>query len=310
MQKVLFDEVGHIYTEIATGEVIKSVTNILKDVGFGPQNGFKSEAMNKAADKGNRVHKMYNDIIVYGMVCTDPDLEKYVDAFNAFMAKTEAVPVNGEYQVFGTILSTKIAGTVDLKVKINGKTIIIDFKTTKKIEKYHAYQLALYSELDEEEIDNAYILQVMPNGSYVCMSAEDIAPGCFASAKKIVEAYENGEKFEDFQALSETDDIKEYCRIANEMETLKVQLDKYAKKIKGMVSAGTAKCSLLEVSYRKPAVKDTFDEDGLIAVIDDASVYTGAEVKELIELFHTLDVGTAGSYAIKVVKEKKEKSVK
>lgn len=310
MAKVIFDETNHVYTEIETGEVVKSVTQILKEIGFGPQNGFKSDAMNKAADRGNRIHKLYNNFIVFGEETEDKEDEKYLNVLKEVIAIKELQSVNGEYQVFGKILETKIAGTVDYKAIKDGKKIIIDFKTTKKIEKYHAYQLALYAKLDEDEIEDAYILQVTPNGSYVFMSAEDIAPGCFSAVEEMVMAYEAKQKFEDFQPLIVNADVEKYVELSGKIETLKTELDSCSNRIKKMVNRGSAKCDKIEVTYRRPTVKDSFDEDGFVESIDPDSTYTGAEIKELIEMFHTLEVSAAGSFSIKVVKLKKVKDEK
>jgi len=306
MQKVLFEPIEHKYTEIATGEIIPSVSTILKAVGFGPQNGFKSKAMTVAADRGTEIHEMYNNYILFGTECQNPELQGYMNALKLFEKENNVIPVNGEYQVFGTINGVKVAGTVDYKACKDGKLVIIDFKSTKAIEKYHAYQLAMYAELDDETIEDAYVLQVFPNGSYVLMSANTVAPGCFRMVNRIIDSYTKEEKFNESEELVESKEVKKYVEIAGKIEVLEADQKKCAEKIKALVTCASAKNSMLEVLYKRPSISDKFFEDEFTTSLDDSTSYTGKEIKELIKQYHRLIVGEKGSYSLKVVKPKEE----
>jgi len=305
MEKINFDAKEHIYTD-SFGKVIPSVSTILKSVGFGPQNGFKNKAMAVAADRGTEVHDIFSNYLLYGTECENEALAGYFKAFMKFTHKHKVLTENTEYQVFNELFGVKIAGTVDFKGEIDGKRVIIDYKTTKAIEKYHAYQIEMYAALDDNHIDECYILQVMPDGNYVFMRSDVIAPGCKEAVQKIVTSYVLETKFEDHMVLESSKELEEYVSLKEQQDMLKKKIEVIEKKIKARVTTGSAKSERIEVTYRKPAVKIVFNEDEFENKFEDNETYTGSEVKSIFSDLHEVEISDAGTYSIKVLPVKKD----
>ena len=307
MRKINFDPVAHVYTD-ENGDVVKSVTQILKAVGFGPQGDYKSEAMVNAAERGNIVHDFLNSHVLFGETADDEvghEHRKYYSAFKKFLSENDVKFECGEYAVFNTINGVDIAGTVDVKCVINGKRAIIDFKTTKTIEKYHAFQLALYRGLDEEKTDAGYILQLMANGQYVLMEDEVICPGCNAATTSILEAYKKGEKFSDVAEMDESADVLKWYDLKQEIEVKEKQKKDIETKLKRCVKGSAAGNKYLTITYTRPTISIDFDEEKFLMALDDETVFTGAEVKELMEICKSVKIGKP-TYKIAAAKTKAE----
>lgn len=113
--------------------------------------------LSKAADIGDRVHNAIENIIVTGnWENNDSELDPYLQGFYHFTERFEPEWLYVEKPIFS--VTHLYAGSFDGIAKINGKTVIIDFKTTRSgISAKVAMQLAAYARADVMFVDGEEI---------------------------------------------------------------------------------------------------------------------------------------------------------
>jgi hypothetical protein len=132
----------------------------------------EAEAIKIAAgEKGSRVHKAISDILLGNTVkitdkySADGEEPKELTAieYEAIMSfvnwlhKTQPEILAVDYTLVNE--EENYAGTIDMKVKINGEIWIIDIKTSKDIYPSHELQVSAYKQADKE-VEKIAILQV------------------------------------------------------------------------------------------------------------------------------------------------------
>lgn len=163
-----FDKDTHTY--IYNGVILPSVSSILRQVFPLKYEGVPSNILNQKAEYGTNLHKFIEIIekkkpkkpLAYIKKYYKPniyqeeslkDYLKIKEQFNIEITDSEKM-VHYEYNY---------AGTLDLKGFVNGKSAIIDIKTTYSLDtNYVSWQNSLY-ELASGDVDELYVLW-LPKG--------------------------------------------------------------------------------------------------------------------------------------------------
>lgn len=133
-----------------------------------------SKATRKAANRGTTIHSLIEAHKKTGVVIeTVPDeLKGYASAFYDWTSKNNLEILESERTVFNE--EYKYAGTLDMLAKLNGETVVLDFKTNKTATIYDeahlqvsAYQHSL------PEMYPAYIVALAPDGTWTQSKARD-----------------------------------------------------------------------------------------------------------------------------------------
>lgn len=163
-----FDKENHIYT--ICGKQVPSVTQILKEVFPNKYDGIPQEILNKKAQYGTELHK-YIEIIekkkpkkplAYIKRYYKPNIyqEESLKQYLKIKEENKINVIANEKLVF---YSLYYCGTLDMIAKVNGKTAIIDIKTTAELDElYVSYQNSLY-EMANGKVDKLYCLW-LPKG--------------------------------------------------------------------------------------------------------------------------------------------------
>ncbi len=167
--ELTFDESTHEYK---LGErIIPSVTQITNILSSIVYKDVDKDILDMASKKGTAIHKAIQDYEVFGEYELEPKWQGYMNQY--FKAKEEIgfEVVKSEQQLH----NSRFAGTIDCVGKLNGKNIIIDWKTTSTLHtKLVQPQLSAYAELidcDGQEMDALYVLQLKKD-SYVWKEIE------------------------------------------------------------------------------------------------------------------------------------------
>ena len=165
---VEFIEDGHIY--LVDGVVVPSVTQILHKVFPEKYAGIPKEVLSAKANYGTDVHK-YIEIInkkkpkrplAYIKKYCNPDMyqEESIRQYLEILKEYNIEILESEKIV---VYKDLYAGTLDIKVKVNGKTAIIDIKTTAELDKNWVSWQNSYYELADEPVEDLYVLW-LPKG--------------------------------------------------------------------------------------------------------------------------------------------------
>lgn len=171
----LSDEFGHSY-EIA-GEPVVGVTTILA-LGVPPEAGLleyykrndidtQEAILQDAKERGTNVHQAIETLLLGGKVNSEdfkrPHEKRAITAFVDWYQKVQPKNVKPEMVVAYLDDDMKFAGTVDFIGTINGKRVIIDFKTSKVHSKKNCLQIEAYRKAyeqayDDDPIEAGYVL--------------------------------------------------------------------------------------------------------------------------------------------------------
>lgn len=114
--------------------------------------GAPDRELNKAADIGDRVHNLLEELINDPLTAVDDELAPYIDGFYQFLDRFEPEWLFVEKPIFS--MTHLYAGSFDAICKIKNKNYMLDFKTTRSgISAKVAMQLAAYSRADVMFID-------------------------------------------------------------------------------------------------------------------------------------------------------------
>lgn len=262
-----FDEQTHTYTN-ENGEVLISVTQLLKLAGISPNYDFVNEEVLKAAaEKGTLIHKEIEDYIKKGEIGFTKELHEFIT-----YVKEQGIKIlASEKQVY----NDKVAGTIDLIFQYsNGKVVYADFKTTSTIHKQAvSYQLSIYKDLDsnsEHEIDANYedadleVWHFLQDGSLEVRSVMEISD---VALNKLYESVATGQPIEkteeEKQFLKELYDAeKVIAYYENERKLAEENRNKVRDKIIEVMKAqGITKFENenISITYIAPTDAETFD---------------------------------------------------
>jgi len=124
---------------------VRSVTGLIKAAGLlGSAAAFYSP---EAADRGTRVHRACLDLDLGNAMQMDNEVALYLDSYAQWRTLVEPVWTSMEEPRYSERYD--FAGTADRVGTINGKPVIIDFKTGGPAP-WHGIQLALYDLLYDD----------------------------------------------------------------------------------------------------------------------------------------------------------------
>lgn len=125
--------------------------------------------LDRAADRGTRVHKACEVLDLYGKADISDDILPYVQAYLQFRRDHAVTWDKIEHAAHHE--KDRYAGTLDRRGIVDGNRAIVDFKTTYEIHKPLCLaSLNLYRRMEEQDgiwkADALYILQLRKDGSY------------------------------------------------------------------------------------------------------------------------------------------------
>ena len=160
-----FDEENHIY--YYNDIEVPSITEIAKPISFERLNDLPKHILEKARNRGSRVHELAEEYLLVGDIDIDdiePEYVPYIEQFMEWVFTYKPKVLYTEYKMF----SPEFAGTCDLICEIDSKTIIVDYKTTSIIDKKSlSVQLEGYSrlcDLYKIKIDECWYLHLKKDG--------------------------------------------------------------------------------------------------------------------------------------------------
>ena len=164
-----FDEQKHEYR--LDGVVLPSVTQILEPLSKANYKGIDEEILIKAAYRGSCVHGAIELFCEYGVEDIVAEYRGYFEAFERFASEQVFEPIDIEKRVYHKKLM--YAGTADSIAKLDGKMVLIDWKTSSSVnEKLYGVQLEAYEQalrsMDEKywDISEKMVVQLKSNGRY------------------------------------------------------------------------------------------------------------------------------------------------
>ncbi len=162
---VHFDEATHTYT--VAGQVVPSVTQVLKSAGVVDDRWFNDDARTRGTTVAIAI-----ELHSKGELRSIPDGYRcYVDAWEKFLAETGFVPFEVEKVVYNGPLG--YAGKLDAEGHIPGaaRRLIIDVKTGCDVPHY-PLQTAGYN-LAEDGLHERWCVFLQPNGTYAIRQHTD-----------------------------------------------------------------------------------------------------------------------------------------
>lgn len=163
---LVFDESNHSYK--LNGYLLPSVTQIMKPLSSVEYKDVDNDVLMKAAERGTAVHEAIEYKIKYDFDDCPAQYEEYYNAFLKFAQDYSPKWINSEMRIYHRQLM--YAGTVDLICEIDGEKVIVDFKTSSKINHMlTGVQLEAYAQaLNSAGIDIDYkaILHLRKDGKY------------------------------------------------------------------------------------------------------------------------------------------------
>lgn len=299
---LVFNQEDHSY--YYKGEKVMNVTTLLSRVGLGIKEGFKNEAIIKASERGTKVHEIIKLDLQDGIEYKDQELIGYYKAFKRFINDYNIEVIYSEKKLCKELYGVMVAGTCDFKCKLNGIKYFIDWKTSQSIEKHHAYQIEMYYLLDDDNDKDVRraVVQLKENGKYILMETKDIVPKCDTQIESIMDAYKNGLEFSEKTKIEKNEDDVKYSEIKKRIDEDTKELKKISERIGQRLVGGTCYNEYLEITYRKPAIKEDFNLKAFINSIANDSLYLKSDILELVENATDIKL-SASSVAIKVKKE-------
>lgn len=183
--KLGFNEVTHEYTYM--GVPIPSVTQVLKAVKVTDYSDVDPAVLARKCAIGSEVHlatQFYDEDGAIGAM--DPVVEPYVRAYIRFREESGFVPELVEQRLMAQIDGCHYGLTIDRSGPLNGKSIVLDLKTTASEEELAwrlqtaAYQHALGTQ-------GRGVVHLRPDGTYKLFTYGDAADlTAFGAALKVV----------------------------------------------------------------------------------------------------------------------------
>lgn len=180
--QLLFEEESHTYTlrrEGLADIILPSVSEIISVIHEKSYGSIASTILDKAADRGTRLHRgvqFYNE---YHFKNVDEDCAGFFDAYLKFRQEhSEWQLLHSEYRTYHKFLL--YGATIDELYRVGNETILLDLKTPQKaLLKTWAVQLGGYGmalESQGAKIGKAYILQLFNDGNYILHAVQPDAP--------------------------------------------------------------------------------------------------------------------------------------
>lgn len=174
MSKLSFLEKSHKYflDEIP----IPSVSEIISPIYNKIYKGINSEVMEKAADKGTKIHRAIEFKSKYNLKKYDKDISEYIKAYENFRSDNPAWKLlHSEYRTYHKALLYGM--TIDEIYETNQGIILCDIKTTSTPHLgVWSVQLSAYKSGYENQwnkVSETYALKLSKDGSYQLFKLKD-----------------------------------------------------------------------------------------------------------------------------------------
>lgn len=159
---------GSVHTYRLNGQIIPSVTTLMKPLSDDFYRTVDPEVLHRAAQRGTAIHNAIENYMEFGIRDIPPQYSGYLEAFLQWWESRKPEPLAMEGRVYHKIL--RYAGTADLICIINGRLTLVDYKSSAQVnEKLCAVQLEGYDRAFEShgiKIDDRLILHLSRDGEY------------------------------------------------------------------------------------------------------------------------------------------------
>ena len=260
IEQVIFDKETHTYW-LGDKQLI-SVTQLLAKHGLSTDySGVGGNTLKQKADRGKLIHEEIENYIKAGEFGFTSEFVDYMQ----IMADENFTAVNSETKVWNNELS----GTYDLLAKRNDQYILIDFKTTSKLDKESiAWQLGLYNYLSPIKAQCFFVFHLLPNHR---SKAIEVLPKTTEQIERLLECERNGEIYEENLPEITFDErqLAELARCEMQIAELKRQQEAFdeikdnirAAIILAMEKAGVKsfESELLKITYIAPFEREQID---------------------------------------------------
>ncbi len=163
---VQFDEISHVYT--FEGQIIPSVTTLMKPLSKTVYADVDPVTLEAAARKGTIVHNAIENWMKFGIEDIADEQRNYFDAYKKYEDEKKPKLLYSEVRLFHKYL--RYAGTADSICEIDGKTYIVDYKTTANLNPMLTrVQLEAYKQAVENmgvKVQGKAIVQLKKDGTY------------------------------------------------------------------------------------------------------------------------------------------------
>lgn len=161
-----FEEHRHIYT--LDGQMLPSVTTVMRPLNEALYRGVDEEVMRMAAARGTAIHNAVENYVLYGVEDIEPMHRGYFEGFLKWWNEYRPEPMATESRLYHRFL--RYAGTADLPCLIDGKRVLVDYKTSALVNKMlTGVQLEAYAKAYEShgfKFDEKAIVHLKNDGSY------------------------------------------------------------------------------------------------------------------------------------------------
>ena len=189
MARLIFYDESHSYT--VDGQELPSVSELTRFISRELYNDINQTVLDRAADRGTRVHKVTEALDKYGEAECDDDILPYLQAYLEFRKKHKCEWQHIEKAMYHPDLL--YAGTIDRFGTMDGENVILDIKTTSQIHTVSVTaQLTLYQMMAEAngmKVDALYVLQLKKDGKFTLKEIipdRDLADACLILHSRLV----------------------------------------------------------------------------------------------------------------------------
>lgn len=188
MANLIFIDEGHKYQ--FNGEDVPSVSEITRFVSREVYGIVQQDILDRAAARGTAIHKATELLDKYNKAEVDSTITEYVKAYVAFRKEHEVEYEKIEESIYNEQLG--YAGTIDRYGTIDGKKVLLDIKSSSRLQKVlygagqNLYRMALESK--GIVVDEIWILHLQKDGTYKIVELEkddEIANACLTLHKAL-----------------------------------------------------------------------------------------------------------------------------
>lgn len=166
MIRLEFDEGKHKY--YLDGTELPSVSAIIRPLSQSVYDTVDDSILAIAANRGTEIHKAIENFNIFGVGVIDPEYEGYFNAYKKWEAKRKPAVKLVEERTYNKMLM--YAGTVDLLCEIDGRTCLVDYKSSYTVQdKVYRCQLEVYRQALSThgiEIDRKIVLHLKKTEEY------------------------------------------------------------------------------------------------------------------------------------------------
>lgn len=167
MARLMFYAEDHTYT--VDNQELPSVSELTRFISKEIYGEVNQYTLDRAADRGTRVHKVTEALDKYGEAECDDDILPYLQAYLEFRKKHKC-----EWQMIEKAMyhpEQMYAGQIDRYGIVDGERSIVDIKTTSQIHLVSVTaQLTFYKRMvvvNGDQVDKLYVLQLQKTGKPV-----------------------------------------------------------------------------------------------------------------------------------------------